>query len=276
MKKVLATSILIIVFLSVSGCAISYRARIKKTIRKEGQRLSASEIKIELPKRAFKVGEFLTYNVRWIGVPVGSITASVNGIKKINERDCYEIELRAQTNDFCSAIYRIEDRFVSYMDVQTLATLRHEVYRREGRYKKDAVTDFDQENHRAHFKNFLDGSEKDFEIPPNVQDTLSAAYYFRTIPTKVGDNVQYYVCNNEANYTLFAVIKDKKFLKLHKLGIFEAFYLQPYAKLKGEKVKKGKVSGYFSCDEQRIPLLAIVKAPIFTAVTAELAKIEYR
>jgi len=55
----------------------------------------------------------------------------------------------------------------------------------------------------------------------------------------------------------------------------EAFYVQPYAKLKGKDVRKGRVSGYFSADERKIPLLAIVKAPVFTKVTAYLIDIDY-
>lgn len=232
------------------------------------------DIVIEAPASKLPQYERLTYQVRWLGVPVGTIAASIKGIKKIQGRDAYELEVVAKTNSFCSAIYKIDDRFVSYMDAENNHTLRHEVYRREGNYKKDAVTDFDQLNYKAHFKNFLDNSEKDFKIPPGVQDTLSACYYFRTLPIKIGDRIEYAVCNNESNYQLFGLIEGKEFIRIPRLGRKESFYIQPYAKLEGEKVKKGKVSGYFSCDARRVPLLAVVRAPMFTEVVAYLYKIE--
>jgi len=210
------------------------------------------------------------------GHSVGTITASVKGIENIKGRDAYVLEVTAKTNNFCSAIYKVEDRFVSYMDTEHFYTLRHEVYRREGKYKKDAVTEFDQVNHKAYFENFLDKSKKDFDIPPNIQDTLSASYYFRLLPVEIGKRIEYAVCNNESNYQLFGVVESKEYIRLPKVGKRGAFHIQPYAKLKGEKVKKGKVSGYFSTDSKRIPLLAVVQAPMFTEVNASLEKIEYR
>jgi len=208
-------------------------------------------------------------------VPVGVITASIKGIKKIQGRDAYILEVTAKTNNFCSAIYKVDDKFISYMDVEHNYTLRHEVYRREGRYKKDAITDFDQVNHKAHFKNFLDKSEKHFDIPPGVQDTLSACYYFRFLPIEVNKRIEYDVCNNESNYKLFGIVDSKEYIRLPKVGKRSGFHIQPYAKLKGKKVKKGRVSGYFSTDNKRMPLLAIVQAPMFTEVKASLEKIEY-
>jgi len=233
------------------------------------------EIIVEPPQSRLPENECLKYTVRWLGIPVGYITASIKGIKILNNRKAYLLEVIARTNAFCSAIYRIDDRFLSYMDVEGLHTLRHEVYRREGRYKKDAITDFNQITHRAYFKNLLDGSKKEFDIPPNVQDTLSACYYFRLLPIEIGKRIEYAVCNNESIYQLFGVIESKDFIKIPILGKRATFYMQPYAKLKDKKVKKGRVGGYFSADSKRLPLLALVQAPMFTEVTASLSQIEY-
>lgn len=218
--------------------------------------------------------ERVTYKVRWLGAPVGTIVVSINGMKKVRGTDAYEIEIVAKTNDFCSKIYKIDDRYISYIDAEGLYTLRHEVYRREGRYKKDAVTDFDQINHRAHFKNFLDKSEKNFDIPPGVQDPVSAYYYFRVLSMAVGKGMMIWVCNNESNYQMFGVVEKRELVKIPGVGQREGFFIQPYAKLEGKIVRKGKASGYFSCDERRLPLLAILRAPLFTAITAYVEKVE--
>jgi hypothetical protein len=262
--------------LFICGCATSQVSKRTTILDEKGEKKKVEDIVIEKPEPKLPEYEKLTYQVRWLGLPVGTITASINGIKQIQGRDAYELEVKAKTDGFVEAIYKVDDRFVSYLDVENLYTLRHEVYRREGRYKKDAVTDFDQVNHKAHFKNFLDGSEKDFDIPPGVQDTLSAAYYFRTLSVDVGDKIEYKVCNNESNYELFGMVESKEFIRVPKLGVKEVFHIQPYAKLKGEEVKKGKASGYFSCDKERLPLMAVVQAPLFTEVSVSLYKIEDR
>lgn len=217
-------------------------------------------------------GEELTYKIKWLGIPVGVATSRINGIKKINGRNAYELVITAKTNDFCSRIYKIEDRYVSYMDVEELYTLRHEVYRREGRYKKDAITDFDQVNHKAYFKHLFNGSKKVVDIPPRVQDSVSIAYYFRLVPVKLGEMKKFSVYNNESVYQIYGTIEKKVTIKVPYIGLKEAFLIQPYAKLKGEEVRKGNARGYFSCDEKRVPLISIVKGPVFTEVVAYLVK----
>jgi len=268
-----------IIFLFISGCATGYVAKTTNVFKTEaGEKLYSEQIEIKVPPAILPLGEKLTYQVRWLGLPVGTIVASIAPeLEQINNRSVYKVKVVAHTNDFCSAIYRIEDEFTSYIDAETMTTLRHVVHRKEGRYKKDAVTNFNQKERIAHFENFLDKSKKSFKIPENTQDTLSACYYFRTLKLKLGDRIKYFVVNNEQNYELFGVIEKKRFITIKELGNFETFFIQPYAKvLGGKRVKKGKASGYFSADEKRLPLLAIVEAPLFTKVTATLSKVEYK
>jgi hypothetical protein len=231
---------------------------------------SDDDIVISPPAARLPGRETAVFNVRWFGIDVGTITARINGIKKIAGRDAYELEATAKTNAFCSAIYRIDDRYVSYMDVERLHTLRHEVYRREGRYSKDAVTDFDQAAHKAYFRNLRDGSTKTIDIPEDVQDALSVGYYFRTVPIEIGSEIRFKVYNNEQVYDLIGVADRKKLVMLPRLGLRAGFHVQPYATLDGRIVKKGRASGYFSCDEIRAPILVSVKAPLFTEVTGTL------
>ncbi len=237
-------------------------------------RTRKDDIRIAPPAKTLPLGESLTFRIKWLCIPVATITASIKGIENINGREAYVLEATAKTNKFCSAIYKVEDRYVSYLDKEWLCTLRHEVYRREGRYKKDARTDFDQVNHRAHFKNFLDKSEKDFDIPPGVQDPLSMAYFFRLVPIELGKTIQFSVCNNEGVYSLYGVPESTWLVRVPGSGRMGSFLLQPYAKLDGKDVKKGKAAGYFSCDDRRVPLLASVKGPVFTEVIGYLDKSE--
>ncbi len=237
--------------------------------------MNAKDIVIEIPDKRLPERETLTFNVQWLGMSVGKVTTSVKGIHNFNGRGAYLLEAVFQSNAFLSSIYKIEDRYVSYMDVEKLYTLRHEVYRRDGKYKKDAITEFDQEKHKAHFKNFIDNSEKDFGVPENVQDILTACYYLMLLPLNGGDKIELPVCNNESNYQLFAVVESRAFINTPGSGEKRAFFIQPYARLKGEKVEKGNLKAYFSCDKRRIPLLAILQGPVFTKVSVVLAKIDH-
>lgn len=267
------TFLFILLTFLASGCA-AFRVSRLKTIKVEGKRVRADEIKIEEAATSLPVGERLTYNVSWIGITVGQVTSTIEGIQEINGRKAYRIELVAKTNKLCSIIYPVNSKYISYMDVEDLVTLRHEVSRREGRFKKDAITDFDQENHQAYFINLLDKSEKSFSIPLQVQDTLTAVYYFRTVNADVDEKINYEVVSSEKVYSLYGLIEKKEFIRLRGLGTFESFLVLPYAKLGEDEFKRARLCGYFSTDPSRIPLVGIVKGPIFTKVTVSLSKIE--
>jgi len=235
--------------------------------------LKADTIDNIVPEPCLPKTEELVFKVKWLCIPVGTITARINGIKNINGRDAYEFIIIAKTNDFCSSIYRVDDRYISYVDVKEMYPLRHEVYRREGRYKKDAATDFDQVNHKAYFENFLNNTKKVVDIPPRVQDPVSMAYHFRLVPLRLGEMKKYSVYNNESVYQLYGLIDKKASIKTKNFGKKEVFHVQPYAKLKGEVVRKGTASAYFGCDNKRVPFVGIVKGPVFTEVVAYLVSI---
>lgn len=230
---------------------------------------SSAEAPGPLPGR-----EKLTYRVSWLGIPVGTITASIKGITKVRGRDAYELEITADTNAFGSSVYPIHDRYVSFMDREKLCTLRHEVYRREGRYKKDAATDFDHASGKAYFRNFLDKSEKTIPIEAGIQDPVSIAYYFRTVEVALGERKEFRVYNNEDTYLLYAVADRKKKVRTPALGLTEAFHIQPYAMLQGRLVKKGKASMYITGGGRRIPVIGSVRAPLFTEIKGYLESVE--
>ncbi len=266
---------LLFALVAAGGCAGSQWSASSKIFDRATRKvLSVKDIVIEIPLKRLPEREILIFNVKWMGITVGRITSSIKGIRNINGRDAYLLEAVFDSNAFLSAIFRIEDKYISYLDVEKLYSLRQEVSRRDGKFKKDAITDFDQENHKAHFKSLIDNSEKDFIIPENTQDILSAFYYLMLVPVKIGEEIKLSVYNNESNYQFFGIAEAKSFISTPGAGHKQAFLIRPYVELKGKKVEKGKLKTYFSCDKRRIPLLAVLQAPVFTEVSIVLFKID--
>lgn len=265
------------ILLLLNGCVQLPKIKSIRIVRENGKLAADSNyLNIQTPDSRLPEYEKLSYDVRWLGISVGTLTTSILGITNYKGRDAYVLEATMKTNDFLSKIYKIDDRFVSYMDVETLYTLRHEVFRRDGNYKKNAITEFDQTNQKAYYKNFIDKSEKNFDIPIGVHDVLSAYYSFMLLPLRIGDKIDFYVSNNEKNYQSYCLVQSKALVRLPAFGKkeYEAFLIQPYARFRGAKVDKGNVYAYFSCDKRRLLLLAKIKGPIFTEVTIYLSKIE--
>ena len=272
-KKRIST-LLIFIFATCFLCSSCTTVGRAHRIRIDGQIKSADDIKIKTSDEIFYPGEKMTFKIKWLGIPVGIATLETKGKEVIRGKEVYRLELTAKTNKALSAIFPVRDRYVSYMDSQDLCTLRHEVDRKEGFYRKQAYTDFYQDEHFAFFKNLLDGSEKKFEIPDKTQDTLTALYYLRTLNLKLGDTITYNVVNSEKNYIVHGNITRKDFIKIKNLGIFDAVLIKPYAEVEGKKTTRGSAIGYFSADKRRLPLLTTLRSYLFTKIVITL--IDYK
>lgn len=224
-------------------------------------------------KPVFHVRKRLIYLIAWNRIPVGRIIAESGDIISYRGREAYSMKVVTESNKFLSKIYRVEDTYLSYVDTETMSSLRYETDRHEGTYEKRHIVEYDFDNMEATYYSLLDGSVKKCPIEKNVQDPLSAVCYFMTLPVKPGDSLELTINLNEKNYKMFGKIEDVGAVKLHKFGLIPAFKIQPYAELYGERVKKGRAWLYFSADKNRYPLYGVVLIP-FGRVTATLVSIE--
>jgi len=220
----------------------------------------------------FDVGEYYKYQVDWLGVPVGYVVFQVVKTAMVKGDETYQVRLRAMTNEYASKIYKIDDRYTSYVEKKDLVPVRYDADRKEGGYRKNSVTFFDHEKKRAYFKNYHDGSEKEYDIPHGVQDPISSIMKARSLKMRLGDSVKVKVANNEKVYDLNVRVERCDIIEIDGMDEYEAFYLTPYADLEGKRVKKGKVSGYISTDKKRRLIYAEVRAPLFTKLTVKLVE----
>ena len=67
----------------------------------------------------------LTYLMAWNGIPIGSIVAEVGEAREYRGRDVYPVTLVTRSNKFLSKIYNVEDKYVSYIDAETMTSRRY-------------------------------------------------------------------------------------------------------------------------------------------------------
>ena len=84
----------------------------------------------------FAVGEELTYKASFGGLPAGSARMRVDGIELIRGRPAYHVLFAI---DGGVPFFRVHDRYESWIDVQTLASLRHRQEISEGRYRRNTT-----------------------------------------------------------------------------------------------------------------------------------------
>ncbi len=230
----------------------------------------------EVVNASFKIkqGEKLKFSIRWLGMEVGTAEAVVKGIEKIQGRDAYHIAAFARSNSLIDLVYPVRDEHHTYIDVEHLHSLRYEKILREGRYQADEVIEFDQENHKALHYSRKNGSKKQVLILKNVQDEISSAYWFRTQSIKVGDTVHIAANADEKNWDFQVRILQQDRVDIKELGTFNAFQIEPSAKFRGVFVRRGKIRGWMSADEKRLPLMMKTKIPVLGTITVVLVGYE--
>ncbi|MBD3379309.1 MAG: DUF3108 domain-containing protein [Candidatus Omnitrophica bacterium] len=270
MEKLKPLTIFVLLSLLSSGCAST--GKIKQLGEVGG--VTRETVTAGMSRRVdFPTDIRFTYLMAWNGVPIGKIIATSYGIKEYRGRDVYVVSVVTESNRFLSKIYRVEDVYTSYIDTETMTSMRFEADRREGNYRKHLVVEYDFEDMQAIHTNLTDGSVKKCAIGPEVQDPVSAMCRFMTMSVGPGDNVHMVITLNEKNYDLYGRVEDLDVIKLPRLGEFPAFKLVPYAALKGKEVKKGHGWMYFEAGKRKYPLYGRVWIP-FGRVTATLRSVE--
>lgn len=200
----------------------------------------------KVDNRAFRVGEKLTYVVKWKGVAGGTAVMHVEKIVKISGRDAYYVTLSTRSSKFFDVFYKIRDVIESYIDKEGIFTWKQRKRLRGGKYRSNKETVYDQERHQASHK------KKKIEIPVYVQDSLSSVYYLRTQSLKEGDSLIIDANDDGKNYAA-----EVKVMGMEKVatpsGKYEALKTEVIWK-REEKIHGESSQIWFSNDERKIPV----------------------
>ena len=131
----------------------------------------------------FTVGEELTYHASFAHLPAGTARMRVDGIDTVRGRPAYHLVFSI---DGGIIGFHVHDRYESWIDTATLASLRHVQRISEGRYHRETTYEIYPES--ATFT-------KDGGPPqPSVADPLddgSFVYAVRALGVRVGDTTRY-------------------------------------------------------------------------------------
>jgi len=208
------------------------------------------------PNRSFDVGESILYVVKYGFIPAGFATLQIKAIETINGRPCYYILSKAITNKAVDVFYRVRDRNKSWMDVQSLCSQRFQQELREGFYRSESVTLYDQPALKFEYRKVRKGKESIREggIPPFVQDVLSSLYYIRTRPLEVGKTYELDANSGGKTWPLSVHVKEIEKVRV-PAGKFECLHLEPILAGEGIFQQAGHLEVWVTNDERKIPVL---------------------
>ncbi len=224
---------------------------------------------------AFRPGESLLYSIKWGVIKGGNSTLEVREIQSLRGRSVYHIYSEAHSTGLVDTLFKTRDQNETWVDVQSLTTLRYEKHIREGKFRMEEEIDLDQENHRFHnYKQRLDKGTTQYvegPIPPHTLDVLGSLYYVRTLPLEVGQTYTIDVYDNKKIWPLVVNVIKREKIKV-AAGKFTCLRVEPILREPGIFVKKGKKLEVWMTDDA-IHLPVLMRSEVVIGhVTAELVK----
>ncbi|MEO5814969.1 MAG: DUF3108 domain-containing protein [Gemmatimonadaceae bacterium] len=203
----------------------------------------------------FAVGEELTYKATFGGLPAGSARMRVDGIEMVRGRPAYHVLFSI---DGGVPFYRVHDRYESWIDVQTLASLRHRQDISEGRYRRNTTYEIYPE--RATFQKDDEPAEASVANP---LDDGSFIYAVRAARVRVGETRRddRYFRPDRNPVVLTGLRQDTVSVQA---GTFATTVVKPSIKANGLFSENGDAQIWFSDDASRIPVQVKTKFSRFS------------
>lgn len=223
----------------------------------------------KVENRAFKVGEKLTFDVKYGFVTAGIAEMEIPRETRLSGRDVYNITFKVNTVPSFDVLFKVRDRYETYIDKEGLFPWRFEQHIREGGYSRDFSAFFDQRRGKAKT------TEGSYDIPENVNDILSAFYITRTYDfakMNVGDKIHLQNFYKDKVYPLDVVYRGKETITV-AAGTFKCIIVEPLVQEGGLFKSEGNIIIWLSDDELKIPVKVKTKV-IIGSIDAELTAYE--
>lgn len=199
-------------------------------------------------KVPFGTGERLEYEVRFGSLKVGRAHMEVVGLDNLRGREAWHTAFWVQGGNF---LYRVNDVYESWMDVETLSSLRFVQELEEG--GKETERRFEIYPERAVFVQTSKKPAKEEKSVSQPLDDGSFLYFIRTIPLEVGQTYDFNrYFRPDRNPVRIRVLRKER-IKV-PAGTFNAIVVQPVIKTKGIFSENGHAEVWLSDDDRRIML----------------------
>ena len=215
--------------------------------------LTAGDEFCGIRNQAFQDGEVINYTVFYsvVGIFINAGNASfTTTLEKLNNKPVYHITGSGSSNPSYDWIFRVRDKYETFIDTGNLQPYKFLRNVDEGGYKIYENISF---NHQTNTAVTTKGV---FKVPNCVQDVLSSVYYARSIEFdryKPDDKIPFTMFLDNEVYNLYIKYLGKETIKT-KYGKFRAIKFKPLL-VKGTLFEGGeKMTVWVSDDANHIPL----------------------
>ena len=239
------TKMSLVLSLGVAAFAVA-NARTVAPAKAEAQSVASSSSR--RAKVPFGQGERLEYEVKFGSLRVGNAHMEVVALDTLRGRHVWHTAFWVQGGNF---LYRVNDVYESWMDAETLSSLRFVQELEEG--GKDTERRFEIYPERSVF---IQTNKKGAKEEKSVREPLddgSFLYFIRTIPLIVGQTYDFdRYFRPDRNPVRIKVLRKERITV--PAGTFNAVVVQPVIKTKGIFSENGHAEIWLSDDDKHIML----------------------
>lgn len=214
---------------------------------------------------AFDVGERLVFDLGYSFITAGEAVMSVPKLDTMYGRPSYQVLFTVNSTKTFSWIYKVEDRYETFLDIQGIFPWRFTQKVREGSYRRDFGAWFDQ------VRNVAYANDKQYPIPPYVHDAVSAFYFVRTIDysnSRVGEKIYLQNFYKDSTYSLAVKFLGRQRIEVDA-GTFNCIIVEPLMREGGLFKSEGRIIIWMTDDDRKIPVKVSTKV-VVGSIEAEL------
>ncbi len=216
-----------------------------------------------------RYGEQSDYSVRYLGVEAGVAQITVGLPMQRFGRDVIPVVCTARSNALAN-FYKLDDRFVEYLDPATNQTVGSEFYADEGGRRRRERIVYDRETRSAsRERQRFDGTTTaaTLELPDGAVDVAAAAFTLRQRPLRPGDIYELPIFTGDLSFTTRATVVGPERITTDA-GEFEAIEVRVSSQFSGKLAAKKDLVVYFSADARHVPLRVEAEFLLGTVVIA--------
>jgi Protein of unknown function (DUF3108) len=202
---------------------------------------------------AFLSGENITYKAYYAVASIyfagGEAELNIKQ-EELKGNAVYHIVATGKSNKFLDRVFKVRDKYQTYIDTGTLKPYKFIRDIHEGNFKKYQNVEFVKSTNTAITESGV------FTVPPCVQDVLSSIFYARNIDFnkyKEEDKIPFSMFLDDQTYDMYIRYMGKEIINT-KYGRFRAIKFRPLL-IKGNIFEGGeKMTVWVSDDANHIPL----------------------
>lgn len=220
----------------------------------------------------FRVGERVRLKVSYFNVNAGFLDIEVLPFKEVNGKKSYHFQVRAQSNDFFSSMYTVDDRAETFMDYELMIPYNMSVDVKQTKQLRTVRSYFDWKKNKASFwekrirrDRPLEEKSYEWDIMPYSQNIFSAAFYMRAFDLKPGKTIAFRVADERKNMVVKGHVLGIEKVQTDA-GVIECLKMKPEVQIDGIFKPIGDVFFYLTNDDRKMVVRIESKIKIGTIV----------